>query len=80
MIEGTYIQIEKPMTTNDKYKILQKELEKILNRLRIYSPHSALALEFDADGYWRVYHEHNEKTVRKYRKFLNAIKFLLENN
>lgn len=65
------------MTTRQKYKIIEDEFVDILDKLRMYSANTGDSLEFDIDGYWRIYHEYDGKTIKRYKKLENAINYLL---
>ena len=68
------------MITKKEWKIVDTAMADVLDKLIVYSPNTGMSLEFDIEGYWRVYHEHDGKTIKKYKVFENAIDYLLNNN
>jgi hypothetical protein len=67
------------MITKKEWKLVDTAMQDVLCTLRIESPNTGNMLEFDIDGYWRIFDSYG-KTIKRYKVFENAVDYLLLNN
>lgn len=65
------------MITNKEWKIVDTAMQDVLNLMRLEERNTGYCLEFDIDGYWIVYDPQTNKTLKRYRKLVNAINYLM---
>lgn len=59
-------------------KIVENEMQEILDTLCIESPNTGYRLAFSADGVWEI--TDNGKLIKRYKRFSKAIEFMMANN
>ena len=67
------------MITTKEWKFINSVMQDVLDKLRIESPNTCNMLEFDIDGWWAITDCYG-KTIKRYKKFQNAINYLLLND
>lgn len=68
------------MTIKKQWGLVDLTMQDILGNLRLEGSNNGLVLEFDINGYWRIYNSQYGKTIKKYSTFRRAINYLLDNN
>lgn len=67
------------MITKKEWKLVGTAMQDVLGTLRLESPNTGNRLEFDIDGYWRIFDSY-DKTINRYKIFENAVDYLLLND
>ena len=68
------------IVTNQDWKIVDAAMQDVMDKLRIEAPNTGNILEFDIDGYWTISDPYDRKPIKRYKKFVNAIDYLLLND